>query len=180
MQLLLEFFPLIAFLIAYKVGDIYTATATLMVTMVLSLGISWLRTRRIPPLLGVSTVLVLMFGTATLVLQNNRFIQWKASIFLWLLAVAFLVSTFIGKQSLAQRLLGGALGDVQLERRDWLKLNLAWVLYGLIVGLVNILVAYHYSESIWVNVKGYGLPGSMFLFLVGQVLWLQLRGKLQQ
>jgi intracellular septation protein len=180
MQLLLEFFPIIAFLIAYKVGDIYIATATLMATMPASLAISWLRTRKFPPMLGVSTALVLALGSMTLILRNARFIQWKPSILLWLLAVAFLVSAFVGKQPLAQRLLGGALGDVQMERRDWLKLNNAWVLFGLIVGLVNILVAYHYSESVWVNVKVYGLIGVTFLFLLAQVLWLQMRGKLQQ
>jgi intracellular septation protein len=178
MQLLLEFFPVVAFLIAYKIGDIYTATATLMVTMVLSLAISWLRTRRIPPMFGASTALVLVLGTATLILRSNRFIQWKPSIFLWLVAIAFLVSSFVGKQTLAQRLLQPALGESQLERRDWLKLNFAWVLYGLIFGLINIVVAYHASESTWVAAKSFGLMGSMFLFLMAQLYWLHRRGKL--
>jgi intracellular septation protein len=178
MQLLLEFFPLVAFLVAYKLGDIYTATATLMVAMVLSLGLSWLKARRMPPMLLGSTVLVLVLGTATLVMRSNRFIQWKPSVFLWLLAIAFLGSAFIGKQTLAQRMLQPMLGDSQLERREWLQLNSAWVLYGLIFGLINIVVAYNASESTWVTIKIFGLLGSMFLFLLAQIYWLHRRGKL--
>jgi intracellular septation protein len=179
MQLLLEFFPLVAFLVAYKVWDIYVATGTLMATMTLSLGISWLRTGKVTPMLGISTALVLIFGTATLLLHDIRFIQWKPSIFLWLLAIAFFVSGFVGKQPLAQRLLQPALGDARLQRSDWMQLNYAWVAYGIIIGGVNLVVAYHASEATWVNVKVYGLAGSMFLFMIGQILWLHWRGKLQ-
>ncbi len=178
MQLLLEFFPVVAFFVAYQLGGMYVATGTLMATMTLSFAIIWLRTRRIPPMLGASTVLVLVLGTATLVLRSSRFIQWKPSIFLWLVAISFLVSAFVGKQTLAQRLLQPTLGDAQLERRDWLKLNFAWVLYGLIIGLINIVVAYSASESTWVATKSFGLMGSMFLFLLAQLYWLHRRGKL--
>ena len=48
MQLLLEFLPLVAFLVAYKVYGIYVATATLMVGMVLSLLVLWARSRKLP------------------------------------------------------------------------------------------------------------------------------------
>jgi intracellular septation protein len=178
MQMLLEFFPVAAFGIAYWLGDIYLATMTLMATMVLSLLIMWVRTRRVPGIFGVSTAMVVVFGTATLILRDSRFIQWKASIFLWLLAIAFLVSSFVGKQTLAQSLLQPTLGENQLERREWLKLNFAWVLYGLVIGLVNILVAYYASESTWVTVKIVGLTGSMFVFMLGQIFWLYKRGKL--
>lgn len=178
MQLLLEFFPVAAFGIAYWLGDMYLATKTLMVTMALSLLVICLRTRRMPGIFGASTAMVLIFGTATLILRDSRFIQWKASIFLWLLAIAFLVSSFVGKQTLAQSLLQPTLGENQLERRDWLKLNFAWVLYGLVIGLINILVAYYASESAWVKVKIFGLTGSMFVFMMGQVFWLHKRGKL--
>ncbi len=180
MQMLLEFLPLVAFLVAYKLfGGIYVATATLMVGMVLSLAVLWVRGRRLPAMFALSTVLVLAFGALTLILRDARFIQWKPSIFLWLLALAFLASVFVGREPLAQRMLQPALGETRLERSDWLKLNAAWVLYGLVMGAVNLFVAYHASEATWVNVKIYGLMGSMFLFIVAQLLWLQLTGKLK-
>lgn len=178
MQLLLEFFPVIAFFVVYKLSDIYVATGTLMATMVLSLAILWVRSRRMPAMFGASTVLVLVLGTATLILRSKVFIQWKPSIYLWLLAISFLVSAFVGKQTLAQRLMQPMLGESQLERRDWLKLNFAWVVYGLVIGAANILVAYYASESTWVTTKTIGLTGTMFLFLIAQIYWLHRRGKL--
>lgn len=178
MQLLLELFPVLAFFVSFKVWDIYVATATLMVTMVLSLLVILIRTRRVPGMFGASTALVLALGTATLILRDSRFIQWKASIFFWVLALAFLASAFIGKQPLVQRLLQPMLGDAQLERSDWLKLNTAWVLYGLVIGVANIAVAYMASLSTWVAVKSIGITVSMFLFMLAQIFWLHRRGKL--
>jgi intracellular septation protein len=180
MQLLLELLPVVAFLIAYKMSDIYVATVILMVGMVLSLAVLWMRSKRLPAMFALSTILVLVFGALTLVLRNARFIQWKPSIFLWAMALAFLLSVFVGRDPLVQRLMQPALGEARLGRRDWLKLNTAWVLYGLLMGGVNLFVAYHASEATWVNVKLYGLTGSMFLFMVGQLLWLQLSGRLKQ
>jgi intracellular septation protein len=177
MQLLLEFAPLLAFFVAYKLGGIYVATITLMVTMVLSLSLSWIRARRMPAMLATSTVLVLLFGAATLILHNARFIQWKPSIFLWLMALAFLGSFFIGKQPLAQRLLQPVLGEVEIKRRDWLIVNAAWVLFGLAAGITNLFFAYHTSEATWASVKVFGLFGAMFVFMFAQVLWLNSRAR---
>lgn len=180
MQLLLEFLPVLAFLVAYKFfGGIYVATTVLMVGMPLSLAVLWLRSRRLPTMFAISTVLVLVFGAATLLLRDARFIQWKPSIFLWLLALAFLVSAFVGKQPLAQRLMQQVVGEGQMTRGEWLKLNTAWVLYGLVAGTANILVALNASESFWVDFKLFGLMGLMFLFLMGQFYWLHARGKLK-
>lgn len=176
MQLLLEYLPLAAFGIAWKFfGGIYVATATLMVAMVVSVILLRLRSGRFPPMLTASTVLVLLFGAATLILRDIRFIQWKPSIFLWLLAVAFLVSAFAGREPLAQKLMQSALGDATVARSDWLKVNAAWVVFGLLTGAANLLVAYNTSEATWVKTKLFGLTAAMLLFLVGQALWLNSR-----
>jgi intracellular septation protein len=180
MQLLLELLPLAAFLVAYKFfGGIYVATATLMVGMSLSLAVLWLRSRKLPTLFAASTAMVVVFGTATLILRNARFIQWKPSIFLWLLAIAFLVSIFVGAQPLAQRMLQPALGEATLPRRDWLKLNFAWVIFSLAAGAANLVLAYQVSEAAWVKLKVFGLTGAMFLFFIAQTAWLFHRVKLQ-
>ena len=180
MQMLLEFLPLVAFLVAYmKFGGIYPATATLMVGMVLSLVILWIRNRRMPPMFAASTALVLAFGALTLLLRDARFIQWKPTIFLWVLAVAFLASAFFGRQPLAQRVMQTGLGEARLEPGDWRKLNYSWVLYGLIMGAVNLVVAYHASEAVWVKFKIIGMMGSMLVFVVGQFMWLHYSGKLR-
>jgi intracellular septation protein len=180
MQLLLELLPVGAFFATYFLfgRDIYLATMVLMAGMTLSLLILWIRSRRIPALFGASTALVLVFGAATLWLRNPKFIQWKPTIFLWVMALAFLASQFIGKVTLAQRILQPMLGESQLDRPDWLKLNWSWITYGAIAGLANIVAAYHVSQDAWVSVKGIGLTVSMFLFLLAQIYWLHRRGKL--
>jgi len=175
MQLLLEYLPLAAFAVAYFLGGIYIATTTLMITMVASLLLLRLRSGRFPPMLTGSTILVLVLGAATLVLRNARFIQWKPSILLWLVAAAALVSAFVGREPLAQRLMQSALGDVRVGRRDWQKVNFAWVVFGICAGIANIVIAYHASEATWVKAKVFGLTAAMFVFLVAQAMWLNSR-----
>lgn len=180
MQLLLELFPVAAFLVAYKYfGGMYVATAVLMGGMLLSMLVFWVRQRSVPKMFAVSTLLVLAFGAATLLLRDPRFIQWKPTIFLWALALAFLVSAFVGSKPLVQHMLQAAVGDNPMTRRDWLQLNAAWIVYGLVMGAVNLAVAFHSTESVWVNFKFYGLTASMFLFVLAQMFWLHLRGKLK-
>lgn len=180
MQMLLEFLPVLAFFVAYKFfGGIYVATIVLMVGMPLSLAILWLRGGARPNMFAASTALVLVFGAATLLLRDARFIQWKPTIFMWLLALAFLISGFVGRQPLVQRLMQQVVDETAMSRGDWLKLNTAWVLYGGVAGVANILVALNASESTWVDFKLWGLTGLMFVFLIGQFYWLYARNKLK-
>ena len=172
MLLLLEYSPLVAFIIGYKVGGIYVATSVLMITMTLMLAIIWTWKRKVTTMNLISTALVLLLGSATLILRSARFIQWKPTVFLWAAGAAFLGSVFIGKQPLVQHLLQPALGDIRVERRDWLKVNAACVAFCVLAGIANLLVAYRASEATWVNVKVYGLTSAMFLFLLAQVWWL--------
>ena len=73
MKSLLEFLPLAAFLIAYYLRDVYAATAALMVAMPLMLLGLWLLTRQVGTMPLISTILVLVFGTLTLLLHDPRF-----------------------------------------------------------------------------------------------------------
>ncbi len=95
---------------AYYLRGLYVATAVLMVAMLLLLAVDWLRNRRIPTMHALSTVLVLIFGAATLLLHNKLFIQWKPTVFFWLASLAFLGSFWIGERTLTERLLGRRLG----------------------------------------------------------------------
>ena len=178
MQSLLELAPLLAFLVAYYAKGIYFATAVLMGAMVLLLAIDYLRTRRIPPMHALSAALVFVFGSATLILHNARFIQWKPTMFFWLASIAFLASAWIGDRPLVQRLIGAAAGsEVTLPRTTWLRLNWRWgVFYAVLVAL-NLLVAFNASESTWVTFKVFGLTIATFMFVAAQIFWLARRSK---
>src|SRR5580698_122509 len=111
MQSLLELAPVAVFGVAYFTHGIYAATAALMISMALLLVVDLAWRRRIPTMHLLSAALVFVFGAATLILHNQRFIQWKPTVLFWLVSVAFLGSFWIGERTLTERLLGTALGD---------------------------------------------------------------------
>jgi intracellular septation protein len=173
MQSLVGFLPLLAFLLAYKWQGIYFATAVLMGAMVLVTAVEWLRLRRVGPMQLLSTVLILIFGTATLLLRDPRFLKWKPTILMWLMAAAFLASHWIGKGPLAQRLMHSAVPDGGvISTQLWRRLNLLWVACFLLLGAANYWVAFHATEAAWVNFKVYGLTAAMMVFAFVQALWL--------
>jgi intracellular septation protein len=178
MQTLIELAPLAAFLIAYWRGGIYVATAVLMVGMVLLLLVDWLRLRRLPPLHLISALLVLLLGGATLVLRDTRFLKWKPTVFLWLVAASAIVSVWVGKAPLAQRLLQPLIARSEaLPRRTWIGLNWLWAAFYLLLGALNLAVADYASERTWVYFKVFGLSAAFLVFAMAQGAWLAVRAE---
>ena len=176
MQALTGLTPLLAFFVTYALRGLYAATAVLMVAMLLLLGFDWLRQRRIPQLHALSTVLVLIFGGATLLLHNRIFIQWKATLFLWLLSAAFVASGWIGERTLAERFLAPALESWRsVSAALWRRVNLWSAAFYAALGGANLAVAYYASERTWVYFKVFGLALLTFAFLVAQLMWLAAR-----
>jgi intracellular septation protein len=176
MQAALNFLPLAAFLLAYKFGGIYIATAVLMAAMVLLTLVDYLRLRRISPMHAVSTLLVLVFGSATLAFHDPRFLKVKPTLLLWIMAGAFLVSQWVGAMPLSQRLLQPTLvPGASLSRAQWLRINLIWVGAYLLLGALNLYIAHAESEQTWVYFKVFGLTIAVVMLFVGQALWLQRR-----
>jgi intracellular septation protein len=108
-------------------------------------------------------VAVAIFGGATLVLRDQTFIQWKPTIFNWALAIAFGAFHFIGERNLLERTLGAQL---ELPKPVWGRLNLLWIANFVIVGALNLMVAYNYSEATWVSYKLYSSIGFTLLLTV--------------
>lgn len=173
MQLLFDFLPVLAFFVAYKMGGIYVATATIMVAMVLLSTVQWFRHRKVSPMLLLSTVLVLVFGAVTLTVHDKAFIQWKLTVLDWLFAVAFMLAPWFGGQTLVQRLMGAQLA---LPAQHWRTLNWMWIAFFALMGSVNVYVMYHYDEATWVNFKMFGTTAMTLVFVVLQGIWLS--GKL--
>jgi intracellular septation protein len=176
MQPLFDLAPLLAFLLAYYLGGIYVATAVLMASMVALVVLDLARQRRVSPMHLISTILVLLLGSATLILRDPRFLKWKPTIFLWLIALTSLGSTWIGSAPLAQRLLGQAVpGSESLPRTLWIRLNWIGTLFYASLGALNLWVAYSTSERVWVNFKVIGMTAAFVLFAMSQALWLSSR-----
>jgi intracellular septation protein len=173
----LEFLPLAAFLAAFWLGDIYVATAALMITMPMMWLIGRLRTGRSSDLHAISTVLVLVFGSLTLLWRDQRFIQWKPTVLFAALAVVFLASAWIGRRTLTERLMGAALqGQATLAPADWQRLNLAWVGFYAAMALLNWAVVANATVEQWVAFKAFGITGATLIFALAQGVWIMRRG----
>jgi intracellular septation protein len=176
MQALTAFAPLVAFFVTYSLRGLYAATAVLMGAMSVLLALDWLRQRRVPPLHALSAVLVLIFGSATLLLHNPLFIQWKPTILCWLVSGAFVGSFWIGERTLTQRFLGPALEErLQVSAAAWRRLNAWSAAFYALLGTLNLAVAYYASERAWVYFKLFGLALLTFAFVALQVWWVSRR-----
>ena len=176
MRPILELIPIALFFIVYKFDGetatllgysyqfdgIFSATAVLMIATVVQVAMTWLLTREIEKKLWWMLTAVLVLGTATLVLRNELFIQWKPTVFNWVLGCVLLGMLIFSKKSLLERMLAGQL---QLPHKAWLNLNLLWIINFFIVGALNLYVAYGYSEATWVNYKLYSSIGFTILLM---------------
>ena len=183
MKQFLEFLPLVLFFGAYQmngetisVGEwlyafdgIYSATAVLMFSSVAVLLVAFVLERRLDKRLMWMTVAILVFGAATLIFRDQRFIQWKPTVFNWVLALVFLASQFVGDKNLLQRFLGQQL---VLPRAVWGRLNLLYVAHFSVVGALNLFVAYRYEEAFWVSYKLYSSLGFTIALMALTVLLL--------
>lgn len=173
MQTLLEFLPVIAFVIAYKLSDFKTAVVVIMVAMTLQIAVTWLLGRALNRMTLASAALVVIFGGVTLWLNNDLIFKWKPTILNWAFAAIFLGSHFIGSKTIAQRLLQSvSKTEFALADRDWRILNVMWVVFFLVSGAANLYVAYNFPEAFWVNFKLFGLLGLTVLFVLVQAAWL--------
>jgi intracellular septation protein len=173
MNQLLELSPLIVFLIAFELLGIYWATAALMAACVLLLLIHRLRTGKFKTMHMVTTAVVLALGSATLLLHDVRFIQWKPTVLLGLTAAAFLGSLVIGKQPLVRRMFEGVFAEpLDVSARAWVAINCLWAAWFALLAVTNIYVARNFSEATWVHFKVYGITPATMIFMFPQVLWL--------
>ena len=177
MRQLLEFVPIALFFIVYQMdGDtvtlgqwshtidgIFTATAVLMAATLVQLAINYAMTREIEKRGLWMAMAVIGFGGLTLAFRNELFIQWKPTIFNWVLALVFGASQFIGDRNLMERTLGS---QIVLPKAIWTRLNLLWVSNFTIVGALNLVVAYGFSEATWVSYKLYSAIGFTLLLTI--------------
>jgi intracellular septation protein len=170
MQFLVELLPLLLFLGAFMYsGELMVGLQVLMVAMPVAFLIKWRLTGRIDKILLGSTVILLIMGSISLITKNPNYLLWKPTVFYWILSVAFLVSQYVGDKPFAQRFLG-TVGGLPLEK--WRTLNIAWIVFFVAGGFLNLYVAFNYSQETWVYFKVFGFLALTFLFIVGQFIWL--------
>ena len=168
MRLLIDFFPIGLFFAAYKLQDIYTATAVLMAATVAQMAMVYAIDRKLQNMHKATLALVLLFGALTLVLHDERFIKWKPTVLYAGMALALALALGVWKKNVLQLLIGGHL---RLPPRVWSRLTLAWIGYFVFMAASNAYVAAFFSTDAWMNFKlwGYAFP---LVFLVGQGIYI--------
>ena len=170
MKQFLDFFPLLVFFGFYQYShDIVTATAALIVATLLQVGYLWWRHRRVEKMHLITLAVVLIFGGLTVALHDDTFIKWKPTIINWLFAAALLGSQWIARTNIIRRMLEK---EISLPEPVWGHLNLAWSVFFIVSGALNLYVAFTFSQQTWVNFKVFGLFGLTILFAICQVAWL--------
>lgn len=169
MKFLFDLFPVVLFFAAFKIWDIYVATAVAIGAT--ALQIAWLKLRRqkIPGMLWASLGIIVVFGGATLLLRDETFIKWKPTVLYWLFAGVLAVSATLFGRNLIRMMLSP---QMQLPAPLWERLNWSWVGFFAFMGCANLYVAYNFSTDFWVNFKLFGGMGLMIAFVVVQSLVL--------
>jgi len=170
MKLLLDFFPLLIFFIAYKFWGIYAATQVAIAASVLQIIYMRVRRQPIKAMHWFSFGAIVLLGGATLLTQNETFIKWKPTVVFWLMGTAL----WLGQSVFGKNLLHAMMSEAQLDLPDavWRAMTWHWVIFFAIMGALNLYVAYHFGTDTWASFKVFGSTGLMFAFIVGQGLYM--------
>lgn len=169
MKALVDLFPVILFFVAYKFYGIYTATAVAIGAAFLQVAYHKIRYGEVATMHWVTLGVLIVFGGLTLALRDPTFIKWKPTVINWAFAAAMLISHYVMERGLLKRMLDHA---VSLPEYAWGKLNIAWVSFFAAMGIINLYVAYNYSEETWVNFKLFGFMGLTIVFMIAQGFYI--------
>lgn len=173
MSLFFEFLPIILFFLAYKFCGIYVATSVAIVASGLQFGLTFWLKKHLDSLQGITFLLLLILGGATLLLHEEMFIKWKLTVTDWLFAAVFLVSHILDKPLIAALMQK----KVDLPHVIWKKLNLSWILFWFSMGCINLYVIYHFDTATWVNFKLFGSMSLTLLFILLQAVYVTQQNK---
>jgi intracellular septation protein len=176
MKALFDFFPLILFFAAFKLYDIYVATAIAIAATFLQVAYVWIKYRRFETTHIITLVVISFFGGLTLFFHNDAFIMWKPSVVNWIFSAIVLSSVAVNR-SVIKTLMGKQL---DLPDRIWYRLSIAWGVFFLAMGFLNMYIAFYYQldlpdevrREIWVNFKVFWMLGLTLLFSVGQMFFI--------
>lgn len=194
MKLLFDLFPVILFFVAFKYSEknpelaaswvgsllgsaavdikqapILLATVVVIAATIAQIAWVWFRHGKVDKMLWVSLVLVAVFGSLTLIFQDETFIKWKPTILYWVFAGSMGFAAVILKKNAIKTMLGEQL---TLPEAVWSKVNLSWIAFFIFMGFLNLVIAFNFPTDVWVNFKLFGGMGLMLVFVLGQGMLL--------
>ena len=169
MKLLLDFFPIVLFFGAFKIWGIFVATTVAIVATLLQLAWMRYRTGRTEPMQWLSLGVIVLFGGATLIAQDETFIKWKPTVLYWAMGGALLVGQVFFRRNWLQSLMKN---QMALPDHAWRVMLWSWCGFFALMGALKLWVAYHFDTDTWVNFKLFGGMGLMLVFVLAQAMYL--------
>jgi len=160
LKFVLDIGPLLLFFAANARFGIFTATGVFMAAALTAVAVTYSITRHLAIMPMVTAVIVLVFGTLTLVLHNDLFIKVKPTIIYVLFG-----GTLLGGLAFGKPLLGILLDQMfTLTDEGWRKLTLRWALFFLALAVLNEIVWRTQTTDFWVAFKVFGVVPLTFIF----------------
>ena len=150
-------------------APILLATATAILASIAQLIYLLVRRRKVEPMFWISLAVIVVFGGLTLYFREGAFIKWKPTILYWIFAEILLYGNVTGKNFIKQLL---AKAELTMAERHWWMLQKLWIGFFVLLGALNLLVAYTFSLETWVNFKLFGLMGLTLVFTIGVAFFL--------
>ena len=201
MKFFFDFFPVLLFFLTYKLfgyvpvelidlanqipyvsidhkepkDAMFLATLVIIIATIAQNILHYYVYRRFEKMHLVSLVLLVVLGGATVIMKDAQLLVWKVTVINWLFGLVFLGSQFIGEKPIVERLMGQAF---EASQSIWTRLNIAWIIFFIAIGLVNLYVFFNFGEESWVNFKFYGLMGATFIFIIAQSIYLMKNGQM--
>lgn len=173
LPLALDFGPLLVFFLSYKFAGMIAGTSAFMAAIAVAVLVSKVKLGKVSPMLWLSAVLVLFFGSLTIYFHDERFIQIKPTIIYAFFALMLLVGWLRGKP-LLKYLLGAAYKG--LSEEGWLKLSRNWGVFFLAMAAANEGLRAYLSFDSWLSVKVWGVTVVSLLFAGANVPMLMRHG----
>ena len=152
-QFVTELGPLIVFFAVNAKFHLFVATGAFMVAIVAAMIASYVVTRHVPLMSLVTGVIVLVFGTLTLVLHDETFIKVKPTIIYGLFAATLGGGLLFGRSFIA--LLFDQMFN--LTPHGWRMLTFRWALFFAGMAVLNEVIWRTQSTDFWVTFKAFGV-----------------------
>ena len=172
MKFVYDILPTFLFFLVFKYAGIYTATLIGMIATLIQVLINRIGYQKWDMMQLITFTIFVLFGSMTLYFHDPIFVKWKPTILFWVFALCLLISQFFAKEPIIERFMRAVALNGAIPKSVWLKLNMVWALFLLMLGCINLYIAYYFDNNTWVNFKFYGVTSAIFVFSFLQSIYL--------
>jgi len=182
LKFLYDYLPLIVFFTVYKLSKssnpLIDATIYMIIVTIFAMIISLILKQEIPKIALFSALILSIFGSLTILLQDEIFIKLKPTI-VNLIFSTILFYGYFSQKPLLSYLLGS---QIKISENSWLILSLRWALFFVFLAFLNELVWRNFSTDFWVKFKVFGMMPITLIFTISQMPFIikEIKKELQQ